>query len=44
MTDVARTATLPTPTRGWFHPWPNVFELAANLPTDVWTLVGGLMV
>lgn len=44
MTDVARTATLPTPSGGWFHPWPNVFELAAHLPTHVWTLVGGLMV
>lgn len=44
MTDVARTATLPTPAGGWFHPWPNVFELAAHLPTDEWTLVGGLMV
>lgn len=44
MTGVARTATLPMPAGGWFHPWPNVFELAANLPTDEWALVGGLMV
>ena len=44
MTEVARTAALSTPVGGWFHPWPNVFELATNLPTDVWTLVDGLMV
>lgn len=29
---------------GWPHPWPNVAELAAVLPSDRWTLVGGLMV
>lgn len=28
---------------GWPAPWPNVAELAAALPTDKWTLVGGLM-
>jgi len=28
---------------GWPHPWPNVAEIAAVLPTDKWTLVGGLM-
>lgn len=28
---------------GWPHPWPNVAELARVLPSDKWTLVGGLM-
>lgn len=28
---------------GWPSPWSNVAELAAVLPTDKWTLVGGLM-
>ena len=28
---------------GWPAPWPNVAELAEALPTDQWTLVGGLM-
>lgn len=28
---------------GWPAPWPNVAELAAALPADRWTLVGGLM-
>lgn len=28
---------------GWPDPWPNVAEIAAVLPTDKWTLVGGLM-
>lgn len=28
---------------GWPHPWPNVAELAAVLPSDKWTLIGGLM-
>lgn len=28
---------------GWPPPWPNVAEIAAVLPTDRWTLVGGLM-
>lgn len=31
------------PTGGWPDPWPNVAEIAAALPTDKWTLVGGLM-
>jgi hypothetical protein len=30
-------------TGGWPEPWPNVAEIAAVLPTDRWTLVGGLM-
>lgn len=29
---------------GWPKPWPNVAELADQLPGDRWTLVGGLMV
>lgn len=28
---------------GWPYPWPNVAELARVLPTDRWTLIGGLM-
>lgn len=28
---------------GWPHPWPNVAEIAEVLPSDQWTLVGGLM-
>lgn len=28
---------------GWPGPWPNVAEIAKVLPTDKWTLVGGLM-
>lgn len=28
---------------GWPPPWRNVAELASVLPTDKWTLVGGLM-
>ncbi len=32
------------PPGGWLHPWPNVFELAREMATDKWTLVGGLMV
>lgn len=38
-----RVETLACPPGGWFHPWPNVFELADALPTEEWTLVGGLM-
>ena len=44
MTAQSRSVELPTPDGGWFHPWPNVFELATALPPDHWTLVGGLMV
>jgi len=29
---------------GWPDPWPNVAEIAAVLPIEQWTLVGGLMV
>lgn len=35
---------LVAPLQGWTHPWPNLFELARALPTDKWTLVGGVMV
>lgn len=31
------------PPGGWGTPWPNVAEIAAALPHDRWTLVGGLM-
>lgn len=31
------------PVGGWHDPWPNVSEIASVLPTDKWTLVGGLM-
>jgi len=29
---------------GWPNPWPNVAELCSVLPSEKWTLVGGLMV
>jgi hypothetical protein len=41
---MTRRLTVPTPTHGWDHPWPNLFELAAVFRTDNWTLIGGLMV
>jgi predicted nucleotidyltransferase len=28
---------------GWPYPWPNVSEIARVLPSDRWTLIGGLM-
>ncbi len=34
----------PAPAGGWARPWPDVAELAAAVPADVWTLIGGLMV
>ncbi|CCH89496.1 conserved protein of unknown function [Modestobacter italicus] len=34
----------PTPPGGWARPWPDVAELAAVVPADAWTLIGGLMV
>jgi hypothetical protein len=48
MTDQAPTRARPTidvdsGLGGWPPPWPNVAELASVLPTDRWTLVGGLM-
>jgi hypothetical protein len=44
VSDSLRVITLETPAGGWFTPWPNVFELSGVLPTDRWSLVGGLMV
>jgi hypothetical protein len=32
------------PAGGWARPWPDVAELAAAVPPDAWTLIGGLMV
>lgn len=29
---------------GWPHPWANVAELAREIPSHAWTLVGELMV
>ncbi|SKB05396.1 hypothetical protein [Aeromicrobium choanae] len=37
------TIDIAAATGGWPDPWPNVAEIAAVLPTDRWTLVGGLM-
>lgn len=37
------TIDVANPVGGWPDPWPNVAEIAAVLPTDKWTLVGGLM-
>lgn len=34
----------PTPAGGWGQPWPDVAELAAAVPAEAWTLIGGLMV
>lgn len=33
-----------TPAGGWARPWPDVAELAATVPADAWSLIGGLMV
>lgn len=37
------TLDVRTPPGGWGPPWPNVAEIAAVLPYESWTLVGGLM-
>lgn len=37
------TIVVATPPGGWGVPWPQVAEIAAALPGDTWTLVGGLM-
>lgn len=37
------TVDIDAPAGGWPAPWPHVAELAAGLPADRWTLVGGLM-
>ena len=41
---MTRRVEVPIPSGGWEHPWPNAFEVAAALPTERWTLIGGLMV
>lgn len=38
------TWDIPVPPGGWGSPWPQCVELARALPSDQWTLVGGLMV
>jgi CheY-like chemotaxis protein len=35
---------VPVPLGGWGTPWPQCLELARALPSNHWTLVGGLMV
>jgi len=37
------TFNVKAPAGGWSYPWPNVAQLARVLPTDRWTLIGGLM-
>lgn len=44
MTAVSRRVHLAAASGGWFHPWPNVFEVAVVMPARGWALVGGLMV
>lgn len=44
MTAVSRRVHLTAASGGWFHPWPNVFEVAVVMPARGWALVGGLMV
>lgn len=44
MSGERRRVALGAPLQGWTHPWPNLFELARVLPSDRWTLVGGVMV
>lgn len=36
--------TVETPAGGWGHPWPQCLELAREVPSKKWTLIGGLMV
>lgn len=38
------TIDVETAPGGWPTPWPNVAELCSVLPSEKWTLVGGLMV
>ncbi|MBS9376336.1 hypothetical protein [Rhodococcus sp. B50] len=35
---------IPAPAGGWGPPWPQAGELAQAIPSQQWTLVGGLMV
>ncbi|MDT5318101.1 MAG: hypothetical protein QOD88_623, partial [Mycobacterium sp.] len=39
-----RRVVVKAPRFGWDLPWPNAFEVAQVLPSDRWTLIGGLMV
>ena len=41
---MAEPLRAPTPAGGWGRPWPDVAELAAAVPAEAWTLIGGLMV
>lgn len=41
---MAEVLRVPTPAGGWGRPWPDVAELAAAVPHEAWTLIGGLMV
>ncbi|MGH3894476.1 MAG: hypothetical protein ACRDTW_23180 [Rhodococcus qingshengii] len=36
--------TVTAPAGGWATPWPQAAELAHTIPSEQWTLVGGLMV
>ena len=45
MTSVERPEwTVQAPAGGWATPWPQAAELANAIPSDQWTLIGGLMV
>lgn len=45
MTSVERPEwTIQAPAGGWATPWPQAAELANAIPSDQWTLIGGLMV
>ena len=45
MTSVERAEwTIQAPAGGWATPWPQAAELADAIPSEQWTLVGGLMV
>lgn len=45
MTSVERPEwTVQAPVGGWATPWPQAAELANAIPSDQWTLIGGLMV
>ena len=45
MTSVERPEwTIQAPAGGWATPWPQAAELANAIPSEQWTLIGGLMV
>ncbi|ASN21747.1 hypothetical protein [Arthrobacter sp. YN] len=44
MADGREIWDVPVPPGGWGTPWPQCVELARALPSNKWTLVGGLMV